>query len=80
MSGKLLTLPQGMESVWGLATDHHSNFLLVDGRPSTVHVLDISGNPIQAIPIPGDRDPRDCTVVGRQLWVSFHNGDIIVMS
>ncbi len=45
-----------------------------------MYVLDISGNHTHAIPIPGDRVPWDCTVVGGQLWVGCINGDIIVMS
>ncbi len=76
--GKLIPLPQGLGEVTGLTTDHHSSFLLCDSR--SVYVLDISGNLTHTIPIPGNREPLDCTVVGGQLWVGCSKGDIIVMS
>ena len=77
--------PLGLRDVFGLTTDHHCNFLLVgsDSTESTaymVYVLDISGNLTHTIPIPGNREPRDCTVVGGQLWVGCNNGDILVFS
>ncbi len=78
--GKVIPRLQGQKAVSGLTTDHHSSFLLCDRRSRSVYVLDISGNHTHAIPIPGDRVPWDCTVVGGQLWVGCINGDIIVMS
>ncbi len=78
--GKLLPKPQGLEDISSLTTDHHSSFLLVDVDSNTLFVLDIRGNLTHTISIPGDRDPRGCTVVGGQLWVGCGNGDIIVMS
>ena len=78
--GKALPNPPGLQSVPGVTTDHHSSFLLVDNESRAVYVLDVSGNLTHTIPIPGDREPRDCTVVGRQLWVACRNGHIIVMS
>ncbi len=78
--GKVLPRPQGLRSVTALTTDNHSSFLLVDDDSHIVYVLDISDNLIYTIPIPGDRWPQDCTVVGGQLWVGCYNGNIIVMS
>ncbi len=78
--GKLIPRPQGLESVTGLTTDHHSSFLASDAESDTVYVLDVGGNLTHTIPIPGDRKPGDCTVVGGQLWVGCWNGHIIVMS
>ncbi len=78
--GKVMPRPQGLKYVTALSTDHHSSFLVSSGRSHTVSVLDVSGNLTHTIPIPGDRQPRDCTVVGEQLWVGCDNGDIIVMS
>ena len=78
--GKLVPKPQGLDSVWGLITDHHSSFLVTDYWSSTVSILNISGNLTHTIPTPGNREPVDCTVVGRQLWVGCFNGNIIAMS
>lgn len=78
--GKMLPQPQGLRSVTALTTDHHSSFLLTDVVSRSVYVLDISGNLTYTIPLPGNRWPLDCTVVGRQLWVGCRNGDITVMS
>ncbi len=79
--GKLLPKPGGLQMfVHGLTTDYHSSFLLLDNDSHTVYVLDISGTLTHTIPIPGDRLPLDCTVVGGQLWVACRNGVIIVIS
>ncbi len=75
-----LPYPQGLESMGGLTTDHHSSFLLLDHESHTLFVLDISGNVTHTISIPGNRQPGDCTVVDGQLWVACENGKIIVMS
>ncbi len=77
--GKLLPRPQGLRDISCLATDHHSSFLLVDTVSNTLFVLDISGNVTHIISVPMDMLPRDCTVVGGQIWVACYNG-IIVMS
>ncbi len=71
---------QGTWFVDSLATDHHSSLLAVHRSPHNVYVLDVSGNLTHTIPLPGDRYPRDCTVVGEQLWVLCDKGEIIVMS
>ncbi len=86
--GKVIPLPQGLQQVWGLTTDHHSSFLLCDKKSRSVYVLDISGNHTHTIFIPRDmiifipekREPEDCTVVGGELWVGCLKGEIIVMS
>ncbi len=78
--GKQLPKPQGLRVISCLTTDHHSSFLLVDNVSNTLFVLDISGNVIHTISVPGDMRPRDCTVVGGQIWVACRNGNIIVMS
>ena len=78
--GKVIPWPQGLRDVTGLTTDHHSSFLLCDRRSRSVYVLDVSANHTHTIPIPGDRTPLNCTVVGGQLWVGCNNGDIIVVS
>ncbi len=79
-SGTVLSNPHGLLSVSGLTTDHHSSFLLLEPRPTTVYVLDISGSLSRTIAIPGYGSPLDCAVVGGQLWIGYDNGDIIVMS
>ncbi len=78
--GRVTPRPQGLGYVFGLTTDHHSSFLMCDDRSRSVYVLDISGNHTHTIPIPGDRVPWDCTVVGGQLLVGCTNGSSIVMS
>ncbi len=78
--GTILPQPRELQDVYSLTTDHHSSFLLTDGSSSTVYVLDVSGNLTHTIPIPGYREPRDCTVVEGQLWVGCYNGDIVVLS
>ncbi len=77
--GKVILEPQGLRSVRSLTTDDHFSFLLTCSVSNTVYVLDIAGNLTHTIPIPGDREPQACTVVGGQLWVACDNGDIIVM-
>ena len=65
-----------------LTTDHHSNFLLPHHKSddtNAVYVFDINGNLTHTIPIPGDREPYSCTVVGGQLWIACGT-EIIVMS
>ncbi len=79
--GKVLPLPKGLQlEVHKLTTDHHSSFLLTGQYSNTVGVLDVSGNLTHTIPIPEDRQPRDCTVVGGQLWVACENGVIVALS
>ncbi len=79
-SGKLISRLQGLQTVNALPTDHHSSFLLCDMYSKSVYVLDISGNLTHTVPIPGDMEVYDCTVVGGQLWVGGNTRDIIVMS
>ena len=76
--GKLLPCPQELGHVRSLTTDHHSSFLVTD--TTAVHVLDMVGNLTHTIPIPGDRKPVDCTVVGTQVWLACPDGVIVVMS
>ena len=78
--GRLLPRPQGLQSVYGLTTDYRSSFLVTDTISHTVCVLDITGNLTYTIPIPGDRWPWNCTVVGRQLWVGCADGSIKILS
>ena len=92
--GKVILRPQGLESVIGLTTDHHSSFLLScrttacshsdsllpDDAPRRVYVLDVSGNLIDTIYTHRGKRQEDCTLVGKQLWVGYENGYIIVMS
>ncbi len=78
--GRLLALPQGVHGVFGLTTDNHSAFLVSDRTSRTMCVLDISCNLTHTIPLPWQRRPLDCTVVGRQLWVLCENGHILVLS
>ena len=78
--GKQIPLPQGLNFVCGLTTDHHSSFLVCDQYYKSVFVLDVSCSHTHTIPIPRDRVPWDFTVVGGQLWVGCATGDIIVMS
>ncbi len=79
-SGKVIPWPQGLRSVWSLTTDDHFSFLLTCSDSHTIYVLDFAGNLTHTIPIPGDREPRACTVMGGQLWVGCDNGDIVMSS
>ncbi len=79
-AGKVLPKPHVLMNVYALTTDNHSSFLLSDFGSKHVYVLDISGNLTHTIPIPEDRRPRGCIVVGGQLWVGCKYGEIIVMS
>ncbi len=76
---KVLHSPDKLQYVSGLTTDHQSSFLATDGTTRTVYVLGVSGSLTHTIPVPGDREPWDCTVVEGQLWVGCNKG-VIVMS
>ncbi len=80
--GKLIPLPDGLKSVCSLATDNRSRFLLVDDESYVVFVLDIAGKLDHTIQIPHGSgwQPKDCTVVGTELWVGCGSGDIVVLS
>lgn len=77
--GKLIYQIPGLQSMNSLSTDNHLSFLVTHPESSTVSVLDLSGKLIHTIVIPS-YIPRDCTVVGAQLWVGCASGHIIVMS
>ena len=84
MPGKMLPRQPQLTPYWPtmLTTNHHSNFLLpnheTDGTKA-VYLFNTNGNLTHTIPIPGDRLPNSCTVVGRQLWIPCGR-KIIVMS
>ncbi len=80
--GKLIPLPGGVKSVCSLATDNRSRFLLVDDEFHVVFVLDIAGKLDHTIQVPHGSGwrPKDCTVVGTELWVGCDSSDIVVFS
>ncbi len=77
--GKLVLQPPGLTYLGSLSTDNHISFLVADQR-SKVYVLDLSGKVIHTIGLPEHSEPRDCTVIGGQLWVGCREGHIMVMS
>ncbi len=79
-TGTVVPRPKGLRSVWGLTTDYYSNFLLADDDSRTIFVVDLHGNMTHAIPVPGDKEPWDCTVVDRELWVGCLHGNILAMA
>ncbi len=77
---RVITHPEGLQSVSAISTDCQRHFLLTDQFADSVFVIDASGNLCHTVNTGTDGRLIDCGVVNKQLWVGTSSGHIIIMS
>ena len=77
---RVITHPEGLQSVSAISTDCQRHFLLTDQFADSVFVIDASGNLCHTVNTGTHSGLMDCVVVNKQLWVGTMSGDIIIMS
>ena len=77
---EIIPVPESLNTVSAISTDAQGNFLLTDCETRSVFVVDVKGQILHTVNFDSYSKARDCTLVGRQLWVGCSNGDIVFLS